>query len=297
MSSEESTEIDIDIKVNNIHCTFNVRCLLNIEDIMERGVNVELRKNRDGIKMQLREPPAMATIWPTGKITCTGPQSENDARIACRRIARKLQNLGYPVRFTSFKIHNCHATVKLPFPIKTIEFSKAHPEASYEPELHVGVIYKVESFKATVTIHRTGNMIIFAPSEEKIKQAVEYVAPLVEPFKNIKPKRRIKKKSSNQTGSKSRFLKEDPNQEEDWLPETEDIPLAKLKDRHTKSKAKKMGKYRILRFNGFTQSTSLSVLQNERGWHCSSCQYVGKDRNHLKKHILKRHRHEKKLMM
>ena len=54
MSSEESTEIDINIKVNNIHCTFNVRCLLNIEDIMERGVNVELRKNRDGIKMQLR---------------------------------------------------------------------------------------------------------------------------------------------------------------------------------------------------------------------------------------------------
>ena len=67
-------------------------------------------------------------------------------------------------------------------------------------------------FQATVTIHRTGNMIIFAPSEEKIKQAVEYVAPLVEPFKNIKPKRRIKKKSSNQTSSKSRFLKEDPDQ-------------------------------------------------------------------------------------
>lgn len=205
MSSEESTEIDI--KINNIQCTFNVRCLLNIEDIIERGVNVELRTSRDRLKMQLREPPAMATIWPTGKILCVGPKSENDARIACRRIARKLQNLGYPVRFTSFKIHNCHATVELPFPIKTIDFSKAHPEASYEPELHTGVIYKVESFKATVTIHRTGAMVIFAPSEEKIKQAVEYVAPLVEPFKNIKPKRRIKKKSSNQTGSKSRFLK------------------------------------------------------------------------------------------
>ena len=54
MSSEESTEIDIDIKINNVQCTFNVRCLLNIEDIIERGVNVELRKNRDGIKMQLR---------------------------------------------------------------------------------------------------------------------------------------------------------------------------------------------------------------------------------------------------
>jgi hypothetical protein len=140
-------------------------------------------------------------------------------------------------------------------------------------------------------------MIIFAPSEEKIKQAVEYVAPLVEPFKNIKPKRRIKKKSSNQIGSKSRLLKEDPSLEEEWLPETEEIPLAKRRGRPTKSKAKKMGKYRILRFNGFTQSSSLSVLQNDRGWHCSSCQYVGKDRNHLRNHILKRHRHEKKLMM
>ena len=54
MSSEESTEIDIDIKVNNIQCTFNVRCLLNIEDIIERGVNVELRKSRDRVTMQLR---------------------------------------------------------------------------------------------------------------------------------------------------------------------------------------------------------------------------------------------------
>ena len=54
MSSEESTEIDIDIKFNNIQCTFNVRCLLNIEDIIERGVNVELRKSRDRVTMQLR---------------------------------------------------------------------------------------------------------------------------------------------------------------------------------------------------------------------------------------------------
>ena len=52
MSSEESTEIDI--KINNIQCTFNVRCLLNIEDIIERGVNVELRTSRDRLKMQLR---------------------------------------------------------------------------------------------------------------------------------------------------------------------------------------------------------------------------------------------------
>ena len=54
MSSEESIEIDIDINVNNIQCTFNVRCVLNIEDIIERGLNVELRKGREYVNMQLR---------------------------------------------------------------------------------------------------------------------------------------------------------------------------------------------------------------------------------------------------
>merc|ERR1711862_913361 len=79
MSSEES--IDIDIEINNVFCSFNVRCSLNIEDMIERGVNVELKKNRTYVNMQLREPPAIAKIWQTGKIICMGPKSESDARM------------------------------------------------------------------------------------------------------------------------------------------------------------------------------------------------------------------------
>ena len=52
-------------------------------------------------------------------------------------------------------------------------------------------------------------MIIFAPSEEKVKQAVEYVAPLVELFKNIKPKRRVKKKVVKSDLVKIEIFKED----------------------------------------------------------------------------------------
>merc|ERR1711862_599256 len=211
MSSEES--IDIDIEINNVFCSFNVRCSLNIEDLIERGVNVELKKNRTYVNMQLREPPAIAKIWPTGKIICMGPKSESDARIACRRIARKLQNLGYPVRFTSFKISNCHASVKLPFPIKIVDFSKAHPEASYEPELHSGVIYKLESLKASVTIHRTGTLIILAPSEDKIKQSVEHIASLVQPYAHIKQKKRRKKPSKVCQPKKSKNLTEEGDAE------------------------------------------------------------------------------------
>ena len=67
-------------------------------------------------------------------------------------------------------------------PQHILPYCKAHQEASYEPELHAGVIYKVENLGATITIHQTGQMIIFAPSVKNLKEAVEYVYPLVEPF-------------------------------------------------------------------------------------------------------------------
>ena len=58
MSSDEEMEMETEtfIDINNIFCSFNVRCKLNLEDIMNRSINVEMKKNRNYINMQLREP-------------------------------------------------------------------------------------------------------------------------------------------------------------------------------------------------------------------------------------------------
>ena len=178
-ASEEPMETFIDI--HNVFCSFKVRCQLDLEDISKRGYNVELcKKNRNYIIMKLKQPATTAKIWPSGKILCMGAKSEKDSKITARKIARLLQNLGYNVVFSNFTIHNCHGSVLLPFHIKIVDFCKAHQEASYEPELHAGVVYKVENLGATITIHQTGQMIIFAPSVKNLKEAVEYVYPLVE---------------------------------------------------------------------------------------------------------------------
>ena len=197
-ASEEPMETFIDI--HNVFCSFKVRCQLDLEDISKRGYNVELcKKNRNYIIMKLKQPATTAKIWPSGKILCMGAKSEKDSKITARRIARLLQNLGYNVVFSNFTIHNCHGSVLLPFHIKIVDFCKAHQEASYEPELHAGVVYKVEHLGATITIHQTGQMIIFAPSVKNLKEAVEHVYPLVEPFQQqirlvIKSKQTIRSK-------------------------------------------------------------------------------------------------------
>ena len=169
-SASEEPIMETFIDIHNVFCSFKVRCPLDLEDILKRCHNVELcKKNRNYIIMKLKQPATTAKIWPSGKILCMGAKSEKDSKIAARRIARLLQNLGYNVVFSKFTIHNCHGSVLLPFHIKIVDFCKAHQEASYEPELHAGVVYKVEDLGATITIHQTGQMIIFAPSVKNLK--------------------------------------------------------------------------------------------------------------------------------
>lgn len=78
------------------------------------------------ITMKLRRPHTTASIWSSGKITCTGATSEVEAKIAARRFARALQKLGFKVRFNNFRVVNVLGTCSMPFAVKIISFSQAH---------------------------------------------------------------------------------------------------------------------------------------------------------------------------
>ena len=46
----EENQKEIDIVINNVVCSFNVRCHLNLRDIALRGLNVEYRKENGMLK-------------------------------------------------------------------------------------------------------------------------------------------------------------------------------------------------------------------------------------------------------
>ncbi|RXG61261.1 TATA box-binding protein-like 1 [Armadillidium vulgare] len=113
------------------------------------------------VTLKLRRPLTTASIWSSGKITCTGSTSEDQARIAARRVARSLQKLGYNVKFRNYRIVNVLGTCTMPFAIKISQFSQNHRQsASYEPELHPGVTYRIEHPKATLKIFSTGSITV-----------------------------------------------------------------------------------------------------------------------------------------
>ena len=186
-AAEEDPELDITI--NNVVCSFSVRCHLNLRDIALRGLNVEYKKENGMVTMKLRRPYTTASMWSSGKVTCTGANSEDQAKVAARRYARVLQKLGFDTRFRNYRVVNVLGTCTMPWAIKITQFSQEHKNcASYEPELHPGVTYKLRtpSCKATLKIFSTGSITITAPSVDYVRKAVEHIYHLVRPFRKAK---------------------------------------------------------------------------------------------------------------
>jgi TATA-box binding protein (TBP) (component of TFIID and TFIIIB) len=175
---------NVDIIINNVVCNFSVRCHLNLKLIAQTGANVEFHKEMAMLIMKFRRPRCTASIWSSGKITMTGTTTEDDARKGARRCARAIQKLGFNVRFTNFRVVNVLGTCTMPFAIKIADFSSAHPRlASYEPELHPGVTFKLKDIPATLKIFSTGSITITGPRVQNVQKAVEDIYSLVYEYK------------------------------------------------------------------------------------------------------------------
>ncbi|XP_014473441.1 PREDICTED: TATA box-binding protein-like protein 1 [Dinoponera quadriceps] len=184
VDSVEQEPPELDIVINNVVCSFSVRCHLNLREIALKGSNVEYRRENGMITMKLRRPYTTASIWSSGKVTCTGATSEVQAKVAARRFARSLQKLGFQVRFNNYRVVNVLGTCCMPFAIKITSFSVYHKEnADYEPELHPGVTYKLKEPKATLKIFSTGSVTVTAPNVASVQAAIEYIYPLVYEFR------------------------------------------------------------------------------------------------------------------
>uniref|UniRef100_A0A182PG90 TATA box-binding protein-like 1 n=1 Tax=Anopheles epiroticus TaxID=199890 RepID=A0A182PG90_9DIPT len=181
---EAEPEPEIDIVINNVVCSFSVRCHLNLHEIALNGDNVEFRRENGMVTMKLRRPYTTASIWSSGKITCTGATSEDQAKVAARRYSRCLQKLGFNVRLRNFRIVNVLGTCAMPWGIKIVNFSEKYKkDASYEPELHPGVTYKLHSPRATLKIFSTGSITVTAASVAYVQAAIEHIFPLVYEFR------------------------------------------------------------------------------------------------------------------
>ncbi|KAH8261723.1 hypothetical protein KR044_009716 [Drosophila immigrans] len=234
--ADGDAEPELDIVINNVVCSFSVRCHLKLREIALNGANVEYRRENGMVTMKLRRPYTTASIWSSGRITCTGATSEAQAKIAARRYARCLGKLGFPTHFQNFRIVNVLGTCSMPWAIKIVNFSERHRDnASYEPELHPGVTYKMREPKATLKIFSTGSITVTAASVNDVESAIQHIYPLVHEFRKQRSPEELqhlrqKQRAQNGDQSTNTELEDQQQQQQQQLVVAGDAAAAAAKE-------------------------------------------------------------------
>ena len=174
----------INLFINNVVCSYSTRCHLNLKRIATEGMHVEYKKENGMVNMKLRKPYTTATIWSSGKVTCAGAKSEQDAYIAARRYCRLLQRMQFKVKMTNYRVVNVLATCNMPFGVDISKLAEKHQkDCSYEPELHPGATYKIKDLKVTLKLFTTGSITLTSPSVLVAQQAINRIYPVLVEFK------------------------------------------------------------------------------------------------------------------
>eukprot|EP00124_Ichthyophonus_hoferi_P004035 Ihof_evm1s400 gene=Ihof_evmTU1s400 len=149
-------------QLQNIVSTVNLGTRLELKQIALHARNAEYNPKRfAAVIMRIREPKTTALIFASGKMVCTGAKSEEESKLAARKYARIIQKLGFPAKFTEFRIQNIVGSCDVKFPIRLEAIQIQHSQfANYEPELFPGLIYRMFDPKIVLLIFVSGKVVL-----------------------------------------------------------------------------------------------------------------------------------------
>lgn len=91
----------------------------------------------------------------------TGAKSSEDSLNAAKKYTAIIQKVGFPTRMVSYKIQNMTATCDVGFPIRLEGLVYAHAaNATYEPELFPGLVYRMTDPKVVLLIFVSGKIVV-----------------------------------------------------------------------------------------------------------------------------------------
>lgn len=176
----------IEPKLQNIVSTANFKCALDLREIALKAKNAEYNPKRfAAVIMRIREPKTTALIFASGKMVCTGARSEDESKTAAKQYARIIKKLGFPVKFSEFKIQNIVGSCDVKFPIRLEGLSNEHSRfCNYEPEMFPGLIYRMIKPKIVLLIFVSGKLVLTGAKERNdIFEAFKKIYPVLLTYK------------------------------------------------------------------------------------------------------------------
>ncbi|KAJ8442942.1 hypothetical protein Cgig2_019515 [Carnegiea gigantea] len=204
--------------LQNVVSTVNLDCKLDLKAIALHARNAEYNPKRfAAVIMRIRDPKTTALIFASGKMVCTGAKSEDQSKLAARKVscgdflyamfvleyivlheiklqilmhcyiqyARVIQKLGFEAKFKDFKIQNIVGSCDVKFLIRLEALHTCHGAFStYEPEIFPGLIYRMKQPKIVLLVFVSGEIVLTgAKWREETYTAFENIYPVLTEFR------------------------------------------------------------------------------------------------------------------
>jgi len=157
-------------------------CKLDLKKIAVGAKNTEFNPKRFAAAiMKIRNPKTTALIFSSGKMVCTGAKSEEESKLAAKKFAKTIKTMGFPVRFTEFRIQNIVGSCDVGFTIRLQSLQHEFPDlANYEPEMFPGLIFRIRNPKVVILIFLSGKIVLTgAKSRKDIMLAYDFIHPVL----------------------------------------------------------------------------------------------------------------------
>lgn len=167
---EETITQEQGIKLQNVVATINLGVQIDLEKLSQTVSNAEYNPRRfAAVIMRIREPRTTALVFHSGKMIVTGAKTEQDSRTGGKKYVQIIQKVGFAATFRDYKIQNMTATCDMGFPIRLEGLVYAHSQqATYEPELFPGLVYKMANPKVVFLVFVSGKVVATGAKSEKI---------------------------------------------------------------------------------------------------------------------------------
>ncbi len=186
--SSRNGEIEILPIIENIVCTANLCCKLNLREIALQVKNAEYNPKRfSAVIIKMKDPKTTALIFASGRIVCLGAKIEEISRKACRKFAKIIKSLNNKIYFKQYKIENVVGSADVKFQISLMKLymyllkntsSKGQKYVAYEPEQFPGLIYRMAEPRIVLLIFVSGKIVLTGGKNR---------GDIYEGFKNIYP--------------------------------------------------------------------------------------------------------------
>jgi len=110
-----------------------------------------------GVVYKSEDPRASFLIFASGKMNCVGARSMNDAKLAIKKLTRKIREAHIKVKTEpKVEVQNIVASVNFGRKFDLEHIASRFENAEYEPEVFPGLVFRLDDPKAVMLLFVSG---------------------------------------------------------------------------------------------------------------------------------------------